>query len=469
MHDATMTRRVGVRPAANRLALPAGEEARRDGDVPDTAPPRFASFVHESFTSGVLRWHRIPGRGAKAGVIAGLALRLRSGVRRKHRAPKTPTLTKLKKSRFFSLPRQGFATIVDIVVASPLLAALAAMAAILLVLFFVGLSIIAPHSRGKETPLTHATELISGGQVAQATLLDQDSRLELVTRSGERLWAAYPHSDSYTGTLIALLQRKDVPGTVNAQATTASLHSTVQFLLPILILVTLFAFFITLTKDQGGAFAAFSKWTGQGKKPGEGEFTFADVAGAPEALIELREVCDYLENPGRYAKLGAKAPKGVILAVHRARARHCWHVPSPARRRRTSFPSRAQSSSSRSSEWARRAFAICSARRAKRRRPSSSSTSSTPSGASEEPAIGQGNDEREQTLNQMLVELDGFGAESGVVVMAATNRPDILDNALLRPGRFDRQVVVDCPGRSGPRRDPRTARQQKSDLTQRRR
>src|SRR4029077_7973574 len=104
-----------------------------------------------------------------------------------------------------------------------------------------------------------------------------------------------------------------VPTTVDPQSEKPTLRAVVQFLLPILILVTLFAFFMTLSRDQGAAFAAFSKWTGQGKKPGEGHFTFADVAGAPEALIELREICDYLENPGRYAKLGARGPKGVML------------------------------------------------------------------------------------------------------------------------------------------------------------
>ena len=72
--------------------------------------------------------------------------------------------------------------------------------------------------------------------------------------------------------------------------------------------------------------------------------------------------------------------------------------------------------------------------------------------------IGQGNDEREQTLNQILVEMDGFGGDAGIVVMGATNRPDILDDALLRPGRFDRQVTVDVPGRPRPPRDPHAAR-----------
>jgi len=354
-------------------------------------------------------------------------------------------LTTALKKPPFSWLRTGVQTIVEVVVASPLLAALAGMAALLLVLFFVGLSIIAPHSSGKQTTLTQATELISGGQVVQATLLDQDSRLELRTLTGERLWATYPHSDSYTGTLIALLQRKHVPGTVDSQSTKASLHATVQFLLPILILVTLFAFFITLTKDQGAAFAAFSKWTGQGKKPGEGEFTFADVAGAPEALIELREVCDYLENPGRYAKLGAKAPKGVILTGPPGTGKTLLA-------RAVAGEAKANFFSISGSEFVESLVGVGAARvrdlfrQAREAAPAIIFIDELDAvGRQRGAGVGQGNDEREQTLNQMLVELDGFGAETGVVVMAATNRPDILDNALLRPGRFDRQVVVDIP------------------------
>jgi len=222
-------------------------------------------------------------------------------------------LANLARKPPFSWLSRGVKTIGSLLAASPLIAGLAATAVVLLVLFFLGLSIIGRSPAGRQITLTNATELISQGHVERATLLDQDSSLELRTQAGEEKWASYPQSDSYTGTLLALLQRKDVLTSVDHQTGKSTLHATVQFLLPILILVTLFALFMTLAKDQGAAFAAFSKWTGRGQKPGEGRFTFADVAGAPEALIELREICDYLENPARYAKLGARAPKGVLL------------------------------------------------------------------------------------------------------------------------------------------------------------
>src|SRR5262249_16638130 len=137
-------------------------------------------------------------------------------------------------------------------------------------------------------------------------------QLAFMNRRGTQFWAAYPNT--YTPTLLDLLGVEKVPTTVDAQSRKGSLAAVVQFLLPILILVTLFAFFMVLVRDKGGgAVAAFSKWSGRGQKAGSGPYTFADVAGAPEALIELGEICDYLEAPARYANLGARAPKGVLL------------------------------------------------------------------------------------------------------------------------------------------------------------
>ena len=341
---------------------------------------------------------------------------------------------------------RGFAAVIaEAVRASPLMAGLLATAALLLVLFFVGLGAIAPHSRGQQITLTAATELVSRRQVAGATLLDQDARLELRLFGGQQVWAAYPHADPYTGTLLAQLQRDHVPTTVNPQSHKTSLRLVVQFLLPILILVTLFAFFMTLARDQGAAFAAFSKWTGGGQKPGEGQFTFGDVAGAPEALIELREICDYLENPARYARLGARAPKGVLLVGPPGTGKTLLA-------RAVAGEAKANFFNLSGSEFVESLVGVGAARvrdlfrQARGQAPAIIFVDELDAvGRQRGAGMGQGHDEREQTLNQMLVEMDGFSAESGVVIMAATNRPDILDNALLRPGRFDRTVVVEVP------------------------
>ena len=167
------------------------------------------------------------------------------------------------------------------------------------------------------------------------------------------------------------------------------------------------------------------------------------------------------KNPEKFQALGARIPKGVLLVGPPEPARRCWRAPSPARRACRSSPSAAPSSSRCSSASARRACAISSSRRSRTRPASSSSTRSTPSAGSAARGIGGGNDEREQTLNQLLVEMDGFERKDGVIVIAATNRPDILDPALLRPGRFDRQVVVDRPDRIGRRRSSRCTRKGK--------
>ncbi len=345
--------------------------------------------------------------------------------------------------------RSGAAMALEAIQSSPMTTGLAATAALLLVLFFLGLSIISPHPAGKQTSLSNATALISSGQATRAVLLDQDAQLELRTSGGEELWAAYPQADSYTGTLLTLLQQHHVVSSVDAQWGKASLRDVVQFLLPILILVTLFAFFTALARDQGGAFAAFSKWTGRGQKPGEGEFTFADVAGAPEALIELREICDYLENPARYAQLGARAPKGVLLVGPPGTGKTLLA-------RAVAGEAKANFFSISGSEFVESLVGVGAARvrdlfrQARNQAPAIIFVDELDAvGRQRGAGMGQGHDEREQTLNQMLVEMDGFSAESGVVVMAATNRPDILDSALLRPGRFDRQVVVDLPDVNG--------------------
>jgi cell division protease FtsH len=324
------------------------------------------------------------------------------------------------------------------------------LALILIALFFIGLQLLKPTSTGTQVPLTSAVYMIDHHNVAQAHLLDQDARIELTTVGGSKLWAAYPHSDSYTSQLITRLQVERVQTTVDSQANKPTLRATVQFLLPILILVTLFAFFTLLARDKGGAaFAAFSRWTGQGQKPGTGRYTFKDVAGAPEALIELGEICDYLEAPGRYAAVGARAPKGVLLVGPPGTGKTLLA-------RAVAGEANANFFSLSGSEFVESLVGVGAARvrdlfrQARRAAPAIIFIDELDAvGRQRGAGMGQGHDEREQTLNQMLVEMDGFGAEAGVVVMAATNRPDILDNALLRPGRFDRQVVVDLPDVEG--------------------
>ena len=175
---------------------------------------------------------------------------------------------------------------------------------------------------------------------------------------------------------------------------------------------------------------------------------FTDVAGYEGAKREVAEVVDFLSHPERYARAGAVGPRG---RADGGPTRN-WqdpHGPSGGRRggRARSWPSPGRASSSCSSAWGRPGSGTSSPTPASGPRPSSSSTRSTPSASAEVASI-VSNDEREQTLNQLLAEMDGFDPTTGVVVMAATNRPEVLDPALLRPGRFDREVEIPLPNQA---------------------
>ena len=361
-------------------------------------------------------------------------------------APKTKTANTMKRKSLGQRFQDLVIRILTPVSENSLKFALAMTAVVLVILFFIGVSILSPHSPGQQVPFSEATSLISSpGQVRQAKLLDQDARLELSTTDGRQVWTAYPHDDAYTSQILNLLQKNNVPTIVDPQSGKPSLRLVVQFLLPILILVTLFGLITLIAREQGGAIAAFSKWSGRRQKAGSGRFSFNDVAGAPEALIELREFVDYLENPARYAELGARAPKGVLLVGPPGTGKTLLA-------RAVAGEAAANFFSISGSEFVESLVGVGAARvrdlfrQARDAAPAIIFIDELDAvGRQRGAGMGQGHDEREQTLNQMLVEMDGFGAEAGVVVMAATNRPDILDNALLRPGRFDRQVVVDLP------------------------
>jgi cell division protease FtsH len=355
----------------------------------------------------------------------------------------------MKKRSVSSRISDFFYNAVETVLLNLLKFLLAGSAAVLMIIFFIGISILAPGAPGQQIPLTEALTQITTNKVGsptlqQVTLRDQDSRIELVTSSGQQEWSAYPHSDSYTADLIGTLSSKRVRAIVDPQDGKPTLRLVVQFLLPILILATLFAFFTLLARESGGMIAAFSKASGKKQKV-QGKFTFADVAGAPEALVELREFVDYLDNPMKYANLGARAPKGVILTGPPGTGKTLLA-------RAVAGEANANFFAMSGSEFVESLVGVGAARvrdlfaQARNAAPSIIFIDEIDAvGRQRGAGMGQGHDEREQTLNQMLVEMDGFGAESGVVVMAATNRPDILDNALLRPGRYDRQVVVDLP------------------------
>ena len=269
------------------------------------------------------------------------------------------------------------------------------------------------------------------------------------TKNGAQLFASYPESDAQTSSLVQRLTASGAIVEVDQQSDKPSKQILVQFLIPILLLVCLFVLFTRLGQDGGaGAFAGFSKFTGKGRKRGADapdRTTFDNVAGAGEAVAELREIRDYLADPGKYAAVGARAPKGVLLVGPPGTGKTLLAKATAGEAEATFF-------SLSGSDFVESLVGVGAARvrdlfaKARKMAPALIFIDELDAAGRKRGAgVGQGNDEREQTLNALLVEMDGFGGDAGLVVLGATNRPDVLDPALLRPGRFDRQVTVDVP------------------------
>jgi cell division protease FtsH len=347
----------------------------------------------------------------------------------------------------------------------------------LAITFSVLLGAIKPSSSGRQVPLSTVQTLAKNHQLAAALILDHDNRVEATTTttapaigSGggvvagnrnnnaelaaptgqmQRVWAAYPGSGALTQQLLRELSASGATVAVDQQAGKPTKTIIVQFLIPILLLVCLFSLFTRLGGEgAGGGLAAFSQFTGKGRRKGKGtrdRITFADVAGAGEALAELKEIRDYLSDPSKYLEVGAAAPKGVLLVGPPGTGKTLL-AKAVAGEADAAFFSVSGSDFVESLVGVGAARVRDLFRKARKAAPAIIFIDELDAAGRKRGAgIGQGNDEREQTLNQILVEMDGFAGDGGLVVMGATNRPDILDPALLRPGRFDRQVVVDVP------------------------
>jgi len=301
---------------------------------------------------------------------------------------------------------------------------------------------------GKSAPKSGGKSSAAAGGTSAATAASAATSAAPPTAT-QRLWAAYPASGAQTQELARELDSSGAVVSVDQQSGKPTKTIVIQFLIPILLLVCLFSFFTRLGADGGaGGIAAFSQFTGKGRKKGKGSsdrITFADVAGAGEALAELREIRDYLADPSKYLAVGAAAPKGVLLVGPPGTGKTLL-AKAVAGEADASFFSLSGSDFVESLVGVGAARVRDLFRKARKASPAIIFIDELDAAGRKRGAgIGQGNDEREQTLNQILVEMDGFAGDGGLVVMGATNRPDILDPALLRPGRFDRQVVIDVP------------------------
>ncbi|MGH2939780.1 MAG: ATP-dependent zinc metalloprotease FtsH [Solirubrobacterales bacterium] len=319
---------------------------------------------------------------------------------------------------------------------------------VLLIVFFSLVGSLNSEGSGRKVPLSTVSRLAGAQRIRDAELLDYDHQVVVTTDTGIQLYADYPGDGSATQQLVQTLTKKGAIVSFNPQSGKSDRVIVVQFLLPILLLVCLFSFFMRQTGDGSSGIGAFSAFGGKGKRRKKGQkapVTFDSVAGAGEALAELKEIRDFLEDPTKYRAMGAAAPKGVLLVGPPGTGKTLLA-------RATAGEADAAFFTASGAEFVESLVGVGAARirdlfaKARKQAPALIFIDELDAAGRKRGAgVGQGNDEREQTLNQLLVEMDGFGGDAGVCVMGATNRPDILDPALLRPGRFDRQVVVDVP------------------------
>ncbi|MCW2669243.1 MAG: cell division protein FtsH [Frankiales bacterium] len=353
---------------------------------------------------------------------------------------------------------------------------LSATLAVLIVVFGMAVAWVNSGPGGTKVPLSSVKALAQGDRVEKAVFLNEDNQFVLTLRSaaeatqllgsktafptkvegvtdgGGTVRVEVPSNGLAAQDLQNSLQAGGATITTDHQTGKARGRQLYEFLLPILILANIFAI-IFLAKGSGssaiGDVTNFGR-VEDGGRTGASTVTFADVGGADEAVIELAEVRDYLRDPAKYKALGAAPPKGVLLfgppgtgktLLAKAVAGEAG-VPFFSVAGAEFVESLVGVGAARIRDLFKRVNAVAPAivfidelDAAGRKRGAGGG--------------GGGSDEREQTLNQLLVEMDGFEVSTGVVVIAATNRPDILDPALMRPGRFDRHITVERPDLEG--------------------
>jgi cell division protease FtsH len=294
-------------------------------------------------------------------------------------------------------------------------------------------------------------------QIAYSTFLDdvKDNRVESVTIQGDMIFGelkdkgqfkTYNPETDYTA-LIGTLMKADVKIEGQPPKPPNYMGQLLLQLAPALLLIVVFVYMLRQMQGASGGRGAMSFGKSRARLLGEDQVsvTFADVAGVDEAKQEVGEIVDFLKDPGKFQKLGGKIPKGVLM------------VGSPGTGK--TLLARAIAGEAKvpfftisGSDFVEMFVGVGASRvrdmfeQAKKHAPCIIFIDEIDAvGRHRGAGLGGGHDEREQTLNQLLVEMDGFEGNEGIIVIAATNRPDVLDPALLRPGRFDRQVVVPLP------------------------
>jgi len=320
-------------------------------------------------------------------------------------------------------------------------------------LLFAGFLLISNLSAPKQVTVQQGLELLDGDTVTKVVNTDGDQRVDL-TLSKEfegaknvQFYYVEARADQVVEAIDgAQLKAKDANDVV-PRATW--FDGFISLLLPLVLLGLLFWWLLSSMQGGGSKVMQFGKSKAKLVSKETPTVTFADVAGADEAIEELHEIKEFLQDPGKFQAIGARIPKGVLL----------YGPPGTGKTllaRAVAGEAGAPFYSISGSDFVEMFVGVGASRvrdlftQAKENAPAIIFIDEIDAvGRHRGAGLGGGNDEREQTLNQMLVEMDGFDPNANVIVIAATNRPDILDPALLRPGRFDRQIGVDAPDLKG--------------------
>src|SRR5690242_11446686 len=284
--------------------------------------------------------------------------------------------------------------------------------------------------------------------IESVTFDQKSSSITVEQPDGKSYSMGYPTSGNAQTQLIDLLSKKGV--TTKVEGTGGSgILSLLTYVLPFLLFFGFWIFLMNQMQGGGSRVMNFGKSKAKRMSVDAPKITFRDVAGVDEAVQELHEIKEFLENPKKFQSLGARIPKGVLL----------YGPPGTGKTllaRAVAGEAGVPFFSISGSDFVEMFVGVGASRvrdlfeQAKQNSPCIIFMDEIDAvGRHRGAGLGGGHDEREQTLNQLLVEMDGFEAKDNIILIAATNRPDILDPALLRPGRFDRQITVDRPDRKG--------------------
>ena len=319
---------------------------------------------------------------------------------------------------------------------------------IVVVLAFFAQKLISPSDHPpKQTFANFLTQVqASPPQVKGVDVKTKDNTVDVTRADGSKYQVGYP--DAYGAQLVSTLQKANVPFDVQGKQTSGWL-SLLTYVLPFVIFIGFWIFLMNQVQGGGSKVMSFGKSRAKRLSVDSPKITFRDVAGVVEAVEELHEIKEFLENPKKFQALGARIPKGVLL----------YGPPGTGKTllaRAVAGEAGVPFFSISGSDFVEMFVGVGASRvrdlfeQAKQNSPCIIFMDEIDAvGRHRGAGLGGGHDEREQTLNQLLVEMDGFEMKDNIILIAATNRPDILDPALLRPGRFDRQIVVDRPDRKG--------------------